>query len=170
LVHLRPGARVRQVDLPKNLVRLLCEFSVSSVLSVSDRDTDNTDRTEKTITPAGVGSDLELASGLVSDSEKAQAPEYPKVTALESAPDWERDSELVLELERAPGWELVSELAMESDSVQALAEPRDSASPLDSKLRFPLLPVCVVVNGVRAQRCVQARTNIASLHPALTLM
>ena len=83
MVHLRPGARVRQVDLPKNLVRLLCEFSVSSVLSVSDRDTDNTDRTEKTITPAGVGSDSELASGLVLDSEKAQAPECPKVSALE---------------------------------------------------------------------------------------
>ena len=80
------------------------------------------------------------------------------------------DSELVLELEPAPGWALVSELAMESDSVQALAEPRDSASPPDLKLRFPLLPVFVAVNGDRAQRCVQARTNTASLHPAPTLM
>ena len=141
------------------------------MLSVSDRDTDNTDRTDKTITPAGVGSDLVLVSGLVLQSEMVQVQGCLMVSALGSAPDWEMDSERVLESEPAPGSDLALEraMAMESDSVPALAEPRDSASPPDSKLRFLLASVCVDVNGVLAQRCVQARTNIASQHPALTL-
>jgi hypothetical protein len=59
---------------------------------VSDRDTDNTDRTDKTITPAASDLDSELVSGLV--MEKVQAPEYPRVSALASASDWEMDSDL----------------------------------------------------------------------------
>ncbi len=78
----------------------------------------------KTITRAASGSDLELVSGLVlhSEKEKAQAPECPRVTALGLAPDWEMDSEPVLESEPAPDWGLALELVMESDSVQALAD------------------------------------------------
>lgn len=163
MVHLRPAALARQVDLPKNLGRLLCELFVSSVLSVSDRDTDNTDRTDKTITPAVVGLDLVLVSGLVLEKEKALgALVFPKVSALGSVPGWETGWAREPALELAQDWGLALELAMESDSAQApveLVAPAqlpDPAPPLDSKLQFPLLPVCVVVCDDLAQRCAQA--------------
>ena len=61
------------------------------MLSVSDRDTDNTDRTDKTITRAGVGLDLELVSGWAWRSEQAQASgcrsEWGPESETDSAPD-----------------------------------------------------------------------------------
>jgi len=82
---------------------------------VSDGDTDNTDRRDKTITPeAERDSDWDWGSVLDLELPSERAPESgcPSVLELESAPDWV--------LESASGWVLV--LVAESDSAQASAE------------------------------------------------
>ena len=75
--------------------------------------------------------------------------------------DSETDSELELELAPAPDLVSASATALGSDSAQQA--PVDLVPPArlqelrtDSKLQFLLLPVCVVVNDDRAQRCEQA--------------
>lgn len=81
------------------------------MLSVSCRDTDNTDHTDKTITRAGAGLDWGSASGLESQSEQAQ--EWGCRSDLERA--WEPDSVLGLGLGLVQA--LASDLASDSDSV-----------------------------------------------------
>ena len=99
-----------------------------------------------------------MVSGLVL-AKAPVAPGYPKASALEWAVDWEMDSELEPELAPAPDWGLGLAMAPAFDSAQASVDlippARLQELPPDSTLQFPWLPVCVVANDDRAQRCVQ---------------
>ena len=87
---------------------------------MSDRDTDNTDRPDNTITHAGVDSGWESVSGLAWQSEMARASgcrlELERGLAMDSAPDWG------LAQESASALDSATDLETGSDSGLALVD------------------------------------------------
>lgn len=118
---------------------------------MSDEDTDNTDRRDKTISLAGARG-WEWASGSVLLWVQAQESGCHLVLDSDLAPDLA--SVLAPESALVSASELVPESALdwasgsEFDSAPASAESvlSEWAPQMDSILPFPLRPVCVVVN------------------------
>ena len=129
------------------------------MLSVSYRDTDNTDHTDKTITHAGAGLDSEPASDSASRSE--QAPESDCRLELERGlePDSAPGLGLAPASEPATDSGRVSESDSVFDSVPASAASEQSLVQElwpDLLLRLLLPRVGVVVNDEFLRRCAPA--------------
>ena len=162
--HLRPGARARQEDRPRTLALLQCELFLSSVLSVSSRDTDNTDRRDKTISHAddpawgsdsGSASDLRLDS--VMQSAPVQEPECRLVSGLDAGLEPPSDSVR----DSASGSELDFRGLVEPVELPAELLPDSASRP-----QYPLPRASAVVNGEFSRRCASGRTNMALQNPA----
>jgi hypothetical protein len=144
------------------------------VLSVSSRDTDNTDRRDKTISHAD-----DPAWGSDSGSDSGSASDLRLDSVMQSAPVQEPECRLVSGLDAGlePPSDSVRDSASGSElDFRGLVEPVELPAALPAELlpdsasrpQYPLPRASAVVNGEFSRRCASGRTNMALQNPART--